>query len=203
MTGLSRKSPMTFWANRNYIQQVLWCIAVPMMILVCWMFSIMAFQGIRPRQLAGSNCLSYGLLCFNLFGKFQVILLVATPMGGLALFFLLVAFIKRSVNRLALFGLSIMFLVVFMINFAFRGFAVFFTILHSAYFAIAGMAVFLRAVFMKFRKRFNFLASRTFFWYGCFRHLLLLVRSKCLEPVARYALVVGSSNYTYLRRLVK
>jgi hypothetical protein len=48
---------------------------------------------------------------------------------------------------------------------------------------------------VKLRNRFNFFAFTTSFCYDCFRHLLLLIRSKCLEPFTRPILVRGLFYY--------
>ena len=61
-----------------------------------------------------------------------------------------------------------------------------------AYFTITSIAIFPATIFVKLRNQFSLFANCAGFVYDDFRHLLLLIGSKCLEPVTGYAPAIGS-----------
>lgn len=85
--------------------------------------------------------------------------------------------------------------VAFLVCFATFCLAMFLTIFQTANLAIVLVAVICTTVFVKFRKWFDLLASRTIFCYNRFSHFCFSSKRDWLEPVAAHT-AVGSSYYT-------
>ena len=68
---------------------------------------------------------------------------------------------------------------------SFESYCVFilFIIFITTFFAVTIISIFAWLAFIKIRQRFALLAFLTGLCYDCFRHLLFLIKSNCLEPV--------------------
>ncbi len=174
---------MTRNANRNDIKPMLWFVTVPVVILPCRMFAIVALQGIWSRQFAGSDSVAYNAMCFYdfwmtmaIFGSILSVFFFAVFSNsitmisfavGLATLFCFLVFINRFIkNSMAFFCLLI-----------------FSNLLSRTYFTFKPIAIFLATILIKFRGRLDFFALSTFFGYDFIRHNRFFCKRLCLEPV--------------------
>jgi hypothetical protein len=169
---------MTLAANRKDIKLVFYGIAV-WVVVNFGGIATGTLQRVWPRQFATTNSKIY--------------------------YFMRVKFLRVFVTVLALISLIIIALVPFTAGPAVRLFAFFSLaiILNHPSFAnltVNRISICAVSVFMKFRKLLDFFAFRTSLCYDWIRHLLLLVRSKCLGPVAAHT-AVGSFYYTTPKRI--
>lgn len=162
--------PMTFLTYRYNIKPMLLGIAFVMMILFCLCGAVMALQRIGAGQSSGFDGMVYLVRWFIPFGMLDAKTFLDNSSGGFAFFAL---------------GISLIYI------FPFFALSINPLIYVLAYSAIASKAIFCRAIFVKFRKRFNLFAFPTSFCYDLLRHNRFLNKRLCLEPVARYALAVG------------
>ena len=181
---------MTFYANRNNIEPMLLGVALVVMVMLGLLFTIrilpviMAEQGIGFGQSARFNSFIDGFMSCKPFRMANIILFLGFALSGFRFF-----------------TLSIFFLIAFLVGFPFFCLSIGSAFFHLAIllirnslasFAIVGMAVFSGSSLIKLREGLDFLASGTSFRYALLRHLLLLGRSKCLEPNTAYCAVSGS-----------
>ena len=150
-----------------------WFIAMPMMILLGRLWTVTADQGIRSGQFTISDSVVYSIFSFNLFGIMVGKVFVIGIVRGLAF------------NRLPIAPLC---------GFSLRCLLVLFCGSISASFAPRIMTIFTTTISGKSGKRLDLLTMTTMFCYDLLRHSLLLIRSKCLEPIAART-AVGSLFY--------
>jgi len=154
---------MTFITSRYNIKPMLWRISKIVMVLPCLRRTVMAEQSSGSGKSASPDSDGHNTSCLTALG-------ITSKMPNYPFL----------VHRFASFTL----LIAFSSNFAFFALAVLFFMFQAADFAIRSVTIFTTAMFMKLRQQFGLLASGTSFRYDGFRHLLLLIRSKCLEPIA-------------------
>jgi len=189
---------MAFSTNWNNIKPIFRKVT-PMMILLCWMVSIMTKQGIRTRKLTNSDSLIYSFDGFHLIriaGKKTFCCFSVHSFAFLAL-------VISLISCFALFALFITFYCCLLRCFAFFSFLIFFNIFQEANFALIMQSIFSTSILVKFRNRFDLLAFRATFCLNCLRHYFLLYRKFCLEPVAVHTTAVGSFYYRMLNNDVK
>lgn len=203
---MSKKS-VALLANRNNVKVMFWFVALVVMILLGG-FATGALQRIRMRQLAVSNGFCYGFTSFSSLRMANIISLYALTMHYFAVFTLPImlppsfapfALIKTFSTHSAFFGWTVFVISTPLSCFAFFSLAVFFRALTTTYFTPVGVAILLRTVFTELGKWFDFFAFGTSFGYALLSHFRLQYRRFWLEPVARYALAVGSSYYNGLQ----
>ena len=164
---------MTFSTNRNNIKPEFRLIALMVMILLCLIEAIMAFQIIGPGQCAGFDSPTNNITCVFAFWVTDPLFVGVMPICIPALLALVILF----VSGLTFFGLHINFIMGIL-----------------AYLAVILMSVFSLAFFGKLRKWLNFFASATFLRYDGFRHKQFLTNWLCLEPLEGRSLC-GSLYY--------
>ena len=173
--------------NRNNIKPMLRLI-VGVMILFCLCGTIIALQSINSGQFASLYSITHCTFSFFSIGILQVVMFMGSNLNSYALFALFILFLIG-------FELFTFLLITFLSSFAVFCLLVFFAIFQPANFAIISIAVFIIGLLVKFRKKFCFFANSASFRYDLLSHFRLLNRRLWLEPIARYALAVGSSYY--------
>ncbi len=165
---------MTHSTNNNDIKKMLRSIAG--MMVMFGLFATRAFKTIGTRQFTSGNSMINGVACFPASWKTSLIIFYSMIDSCFAYFALLISLF----GRFALFTL-----------------VMFSDIFSATYFTMILITTFPFGCFVKLRKQFYFLTFATFFGYGLFSHNQLLYSWLRLEPVARYALAVGSFNSNY------
>jgi len=190
---------MTFTAYWNNIKAMLLVISVVMMILYCWIATIVTNKSIGPWKFAGVNCSVSSLMNGSYFPVSRIIFY--TFFFGL--FLVLFCFVK-SFYSFTIFGcLSVSFLGIFIFlsfsMFCLRLFTTFSFAIFSLIILVFGClmrqinAIFTNTrVFVIIVNRLNFLAFRALFWFNWFRHGLIPCIKSCLEPCGSYILPIGS-----------
>ena len=165
---------MTFNTNWNYVKPMVFSVAFVMMVFFCWSRTIETKQVFGRQYALISNIRTYNLsslvgnLAFFAMGIFFICLF---PFFALSITF---------PNNFAFFTLLVSLVYIFELQSILPVFLLF----PETYFTLIVKPVFPNAVLVKFRQWFDLFAMTTLFCYDLFRHLLLLVRSNCLEPVA-------------------
>ena len=170
---------------------MLWGIALPMMVVFCLGWAVMALQ----RFSFGQNSFCYGMsnggLCFDFFGANILVPFCVSGVSCLAFFALVVILL----GDFTLFALLITFLQIFVLC----GLAVFITSFVMTRFTLTTIAVPCSCICIKFRKRFNLLAFRAAFGYDCLRHGFSPIKKNyCLEPFTAQS--VYGSLYNIIKR---
>ncbi len=170
------KFSMTRNTNRNNVKPMFGFVTW-VMVLLC-LFATGTLQSIRARYFACSNGVVYSGCRFR--ALWEVITIFATfAFIVFSSFLSLDIFVSRfSIVDFANFTLTILFSIDVTTSF-------------MAYFAISLMTIFLISVFVKFGKRFSFLAGTTTFGYDLHSHFRLLYRRFWLKPIAAQT-AVGS-----------
>ena len=200
---------MAFYTNRNNIKPMVGRITFVVVILFCWIWAVMALQGIDFRQLTVFNSFNNSVMSFTLLRMMQMKLLYGIGTDSLKFFCLLVTFYGGLVffslamtlmSCFAFFALVITSLYIFAflaLHIKFSRSLIFFSLcmlihaISTTYFAIILMTIFVGATIMKFRKWFDCFAFGTFFGYDLLSHNRLLIRRLRLEPYARPVRVSG------------
>ena len=174
------KDLMTFYTYRNNVKPVFRRITVPVMILLSRVRAIITKQGFRGNQFTSCNGMTYSMVSLTSF-----------RMAGTK------ANLTFPICCFAFFGFFIKNLSFPIYCFAFLGLMVLFHVIATTFSATMRIAAFSRTVFAEFGKQFDLFAFGTSFRYDSFRHLLLLIRSKCLES---FASPVGALGLLYINR---
>ncbi len=179
---------MAHLAQRNNVKVVFWGVTV-MMVISCLFGAMSAFQGVGPGQLARFKGAVDSRVRFGFFWVTVTVYLYVFM--SLVWMFFSETYLGGAGDVLALFALSI----VFTNRFAVLALAIFCRIRSVAYLARMAMAIFPAAILAKFRNKwFDLLAMTTFLCYDLLRHVFLLIRKICLEPITART-VVGSFQY--------
>jgi len=171
------------------------------MVLLGGLRAIMTKQEFRRTQFAGCDGMPYSIIGFYALRIKISIKKCRFPMIFFAFFGLTISlyFCLTGLALITTFNTSFItfcLLITFLSNFIFISLMVFFYLFRKANFAITLMPIKVSFVFVKFGKRFNFLASGAAFCLNCISHCFSPVqKSSRLEPVAGYAPVVGSLYY--------
>lgn len=169
---------MTFYTNRNDVKPMFGVITQMMMIFMRSCRAIIALKQSRFNQFTSPDFMIYFTIGFYAFWITHTIDFIASFLRILAFFTCIIFATYFIANIFTMFSST-----VFLESFVFT------------YFANIPVAVFTVFVFVKFRELLNLFARSTFSSYSLFKHLLLLIRSKCLGPVAAHT-AVGSLYYT-------
>ena len=174
---------MTRNTNSNYIKPMLRDISQIVMVLLC-LFAARTLQSANSRHFTCFDGVINSAFCFDFS---QIIFMPFT-----------LSFVMRLITS---FCFNIFWLIFFLISLAISLTVFSLTklslISFSAIFAATLKSIFRSLICIKFRDWFDLLASTAFFRYDFVRHNQFLNSWLCLEPVTRYALVVGSFNSNY------
>lgn len=180
---------MTLNANRYNIKRfkIVW-----MMIFFCVFSAIVALQSIRFGQFTDSNSIHNSFCSFTLSKMSNTkAFIISFAFLTLAIAFLIgstfLALPITLMRGFAFFGLAMAFLH----NFA----LITFLILRVAYFAFSSKTIFFTTIFIKFRKRFGFLALGTSFRYDWFSHNVLSLQKNVLVRADRATIALFGSSY--------
>lgn len=184
---------MTFYTDRNNVQPMFFGIAIVVVIILCLCWTVVALQGIGPRQFAISDSVINSIVSFSASRVSSVVFFKISSSIDSTFFAVSITFLTDT----AFLALSITFLN----GLAFLGL----TIKFLAGFTSMVKSIFSTTIFMKFRDRFNLFAFVTSFCYDCFRHsrFSLNVKRFMLEPVEGYAPSVGSLYFKERKKNVK
>ena len=174
--------------NRNNIKPMLFFVTVAMMVLLGLFGTVMALQGINSWQFASLRSGAHSTFCLLSIGISSVITFMSFNLNNSTFFALFILFLVG-------FEMFTFLLISFLGSLPFCCLFVLFAILQPTEFALISIAVLINVLLVKFRKWFDILAFGTSFRYDFVRHLLLLIRSKCLESIAVYTIAVDSSYY--------
>ncbi len=191
---------MTRNTSRNNIKPMLWFVTFMVMILLCLMITVIAFQSLRMEQFASTNRVIDSIMGFCHFGMSSfnsdisssaLFALIVTLCACFSFFSFTVLADIFAMNLFAVFSFIVFLVIQSFIFFVFLGLLP----LPFAIFTATIKAVFPASVLIKFRCRFDLFAHPAIFCYDSLRHGFLHIRKSCLEPVARYILAVGSFHY--------
>ncbi len=175
---------MTLYTDRNNVKPMFRKIT-PVVVFLCLLGAVLAYQGINWRQFASSDSIGYSALCLSAYWMPSFVTANIAKTSNFTLFTVLVTFLT---------GLTFFTSFVLLVGFSF------------AYFAAMMKPIFATFVFMKFRDRVGLLAFRAVFSYDWFSHLILsfkknyLIRAGCkLHACGRLVLLYRQFNQCQIK----